>query len=932
MIFVAFFLSGAAALIFELTWFHRAGLVFGNTVWATSVVLSAFMAGLGLGNWLAGKLAVRITRFLRVYAVLEITVAASGIAVTLLLPQLDGRLVPLTRGIETRWVVELIHFVTAFTLLGLPAAAMGGTLPMLVAASARPGRQRFGTALGHLYGWNTLGAVVGVIVGELVLVARIGMVGTAVAAGAMNVIAAVIAWSLSRGVFEGGAAHHGTRSPRSASNDSARWRVLACAFLAGAALMALEVIWLRFLSMFVINSTLSISIMLAVVLAAIGIGGLAAGWLVNRQPNSFVHVPALAVIAGFTVAASYVLFQWTTEGTLVADPLRILWFSCMLMFATSCISGALFTLLGAAFGHDAAVEGRAAGWFTLANTAGAAAGPLAATFVLLPLAGIERAFFLLAILYGAIGALALTQVQAAATATSRRVLFLASIASGVTLALFPFGLMASSYFARAAQPYVGDGSHLVASREGTTETIFLMEQSWLQRPVYHRLVTNGFSMSGTHLSGSRYMRSFVYLPMVLHEQPLRRVLVICYGVGVTVGAVTDIDSVESIDVVEVSPDIVAMSDRIYPPDQRPLADRRIKLHIEDGRQFLRVTDQQFDLITGEPPPPLTPGTVNLYTREYFQLIHDRLAEGGIASYWLPIPRGEEYAVSPIIRAFCDVFSDCSLWNGALFDWILVGTRDASSRVSAAAFVKPWTHRVLGPHLREIGFEVPPQIGATFMRDAPALRALTEQTQPLTDNYPRRLREPSEQRARDLVLRQFSDLTDPGRAREAFEQSDFIRRLWPDMLVQQTLPFFDQQRVINRILLEGADPLGHIEELNALITERSLGRLALWVMGSNDVLQRIADSANDASGMVEYLMAQRLLVAANYPVAARYFAESQRLGVRIPAARALEVYAWCLAGRLDSARDRAPTRVSNEASERHFWTWMASRFGVGPLVS
>src|SRR5207237_8785083 len=128
-------------------------------------------------------------------------------------------------------------------------------------------------------------------------------------------------------------------------------------------------------------------------------------------------------------------------------------------------------------------------------------------------------------------------------------------------------------------------------------------------------------------------------------------------------ATRDSHSPEPSDGVDISRTVVAMSDRIYAHGAHPLRDRRVRLHVEDGRQFLQTSNERFDLITGEPPPPLTPGTVNLYTREYFRLLSDRLADGGVATYWLPVARRAEYEIAPIVRAFCDVFEDCSLWNG-----------------------------------------------------------------------------------------------------------------------------------------------------------------------------------------------------------------------------------------------------------------------------
>ena len=110
-------------------------------------------------------------------------------------------------------------------------------------------------------------------------------------------------------------------------------------------------------------------------------------------------------------------------------------------------------------------------------------------------------------------------------------------------------------------------------------------------------------MSGTAIPAMRYMRDFVLLPMLLHRGPLRRVLVVCYGVGVTAAAATDVPSIESIDIVELSPEIVAMSDLVYPPGRHPLQDPRVRLHVEDGRYHLGTASDRFDLITGEPPPP-----------------------------------------------------------------------------------------------------------------------------------------------------------------------------------------------------------------------------------------------------------------------------------------------------------------------------------------
>jgi len=170
VLLVVFFLSGASALLFETLWFRLAGLVFGNSVWASALVLSAFMTGLALGNGLAAFSRFRLFRPVRLYALLELVIAAVGILLLFILPQLTAWFAPLFRGIGEHPVpLNALRFALALLLLAVPSTAMGLTLPVLVKALyAR--MAHFGVALGWLYGINTLGAVAGAIAGEAWLI------------------------------------------------------------------------------------------------------------------------------------------------------------------------------------------------------------------------------------------------------------------------------------------------------------------------------------------------------------------------------------------------------------------------------------------------------------------------------------------------------------------------------------------------------------------------------------------------------------------------------------------------------------------------------------------------------------------------------------------------------------------------------------------
>jgi predicted membrane-bound spermidine synthase len=927
----AFCISGAAGLVFEVVWFHRAGLVLGTSTLSTSIVLASFMAGIAAGNALIGWRRGIVRRSLRSYAVLEIAVAISGISLTYLLPAAAPLVIAVVRRVGgSPGIASVVRALTALLVLAVPATAMGATLPLLVANPQVRGGG-FGWTLGRLYGWNTLGAVVGVLAAELLLIPSIGVLGSAWLAGVLNISAAAFALWLAR---------RGQRSEAEARGETAiakrpadrTGRLLAAAFLAGAALLALEVVWFRFLSMFVVNSSLAVALMLAAVLVAIAIGGLAAAALLRRADRG-VYLPMTALAAGVILIGSYSAFRLLGGDTWTADWYRIVWFTGVMTFPVSLASGVLFTLTGDQLDRALGDDLRAASRLTVANTVGAMLGPLVATFVLLPALGIEASMFVFALCYVAIALLTLPGPIRGWRSSAPLVGVLAA-AAVVALAGFPWGLMQRTYFPRSAAKYAGDGSRIVASREGPSETVLLMEQSWMGHPVYYRLVTNGFSMSGTHLTGKRYMRYFLYWPRLLQPAPPRRVLVLCYGVGTTVQAATDLKEVGSIDVVEISRDVIAMSDVIYPAGDRPLQDPRARLHLEDGRQWLETSAERFDVITGEPPPPLTPGAENLYSREFFQLVYDHLADGGTTTYWLPVAQNGAHDVAPIIRAFCDVFDDCSLWNGTPFDWMLVGTRRSVGAPDAGAFAGAWNDPVLGPRLREVGFERPEQIGATFLGDASYLKELTAATEPLTDDYPRRilpggraslLADPADRAA----SARFLAVIDTVRARQAFQASPFIQKHWPAALAAATLPEFDHQRLINHVMLESADPLAQIDALDALLTTTTLRRLPLWMLGSNDALQSIADTGNDGTGLVEYQTGVRALAIRNYQAAANNFAAAEKRGLSAPTLRPLRVYALCRAGRVEEARQAAHGAPTVSDNERHFWTWMKSTFDVAP---
>src|SRR6266496_3594670 len=394
------FLSGIGALIFETLWLRLSGLAFGNSVWAAALVLSSFMAGLALGNALAASAKIRRWRPLHFYAVLELLVAFLGCTIVFGLPVLGNWIRP---AWQTLWNFQPtllgLRFVVSFLILLMPTTAMGLTLPVIIEDPLLR-QTEFGCTIGFLYGSNTLGAMLGAILGEAYLIGAFGLYGTSLTAGATLCIAAAIALSVAR---FGAARYAGFKSTEPSAHSKfplsfdvsyrPPWGLLFVSFGTGLIFLALEVIWFRFLRLYVASSPTAFAIMLAIVLAGIGVGGLVAGAVFRSSRRSNQMLVILLLAAAILALLSYLLFP----GELIRAPTGVFdlrWWQiaalCVaLMFPVALVSGILFPAIAAEIQASVGDRMNSTGVTALLNTTGAAIGPLVASFVLLPALGYQ---------------------------------------------------------------------------------------------------------------------------------------------------------------------------------------------------------------------------------------------------------------------------------------------------------------------------------------------------------------------------------------------------------------------------------------------------------------------------------------------------------------------------------------------------------------
>ena len=206
LVVTCFVLSGVAGLVYETAWSQQFALVFGTSELAVAAVLAAYMAGLMAGAAVAGRLLRYVRRPIRVYALLELGIAAAALAVPVALRAVGVLQVRLFGGLAALPEAgspgsAAFHLAATFVVLMIPTGLMGATLPLL-ARHAVSRDEQIGARVGLLYTANALGGALGTLVAAFVLLPRLGVGGTVWVGAAVNGSVFVLAALLARGGTE----------------------------------------------------------------------------------------------------------------------------------------------------------------------------------------------------------------------------------------------------------------------------------------------------------------------------------------------------------------------------------------------------------------------------------------------------------------------------------------------------------------------------------------------------------------------------------------------------------------------------------------------------------------------------------------------------------------------------------------------------------
>jgi len=744
VLLAACLLSGASALVYQVLWARQLGLVMGATTAAVATVLAAFMGGLGLGSALAARLLPRLREGARpfAYPVAEAGIALSALALPSLFPAAAGLLSALYAR-DAAGLLAATRFAWCAALLLVPTTLMGATLPLITSVSGATAVRAGGIA-GALYAANTIGAVAGCLAAPLVLLPALGTTRSLQIAAAGNLAAgALVLAVLRRGAAAaragGPPAEEGpVRSPSAPPRGSAVPGLVVAA-LSGLGALAHEVIWTRALVLLVGPTPHAFALILAAVILGIGLGSAAAApWAdrVRRPGRALALVQSAAALSSLAVTGVLGELPLPVAALVRAhagEPGRLLVFEGLgvlgLLLVPSMLFGATFplavSLVARAGEAPSAAVGRVLAW----NTGGAVAGALLAGFVALPRLGLQATLLAAAPVH-ALAALAAPAGRGRAAGVAA---IAACLAAAGVLPPWDRELLSGGGYRYAAQS--GEAGVEEDLRSG--DVLFYREGAAGTVSVRRLGSTLSLAVDGkveaTSTGDMHTQRLLAHLPLLLHPRA-RRACLIGLGSGVTAGSAL-LYPLERLDVVEISPEVVAASALFRPVNHDPLADPRLTLRVADGRNHLRLTRRLYDVVVSEPSNPWMAGVGSLFTRDFFRLVRSRLRPDGLFCQWVHLYGLETSDLRTVVAGFTDVFPRSALFLLNEGDALLVGQGDDWSPPDPVTVAGYLSVPAVREDLAAVGVTSLEVFASLFAFDSPALAAWAGDAERHTDDRP-----------------------------------------------------------------------------------------------------------------------------------------------------------------------------------------------------
>ncbi len=673
-----YFASGACSLMDEVVWVRLLKLTLGNTVYASSIVVSTFMGGLALGALIMGRYSDRVVRRLRLYALLETIITISVLSLPWALGAVDKLYVWFYRVYDpTHRELLIVQVIISGLILLVPSILMGSTLPLL-GRFVTSLEKETGRLVGRLYAFNTLGAAVGCFLAGFVLIRAVGVMSTLYAAAALNLLVAFSGWFLSR--LSGFEVEEQDKEVRIISLEvvatkaaDGRMFVLVLAFfLSGAISIGYELLWMRSVVHLLSGYTYVFSSVLTIYLLGNVIGaGIGSGLAKNLKCPAAGFAVTLSLLGLCGIFYLPFLVLWTSKVLPVIDrevelANRIISFStylvkplvqsAFLFLIPAIIMGAGFPIALQAWANRVHKVGWSTGTAYGANTTGAVIGGLVTGLVLIPLLGTQLSMLVLGLAGIWVAGFMWLLFARSSKAVGRFGFLIAAGLLTIIVLSMPSGLFNAVV---KSNPKLPEQLELVAVEEGVSTTVSLYRDP--QEDTLY-LYTSGQRVAGDTYFWRSDQKMLGHFGILLNSDA-KKVLSVGFGSGESTACMA-LHGLERAVCVEIAPEVVNLSLRFF--RHINLGDNlndEIDMIYMDAKNYIHLTDDKYDAIINDSiHPKHFAENSSLYAKEYFEDARKRLDKNGLFISWVPTHNVEPVSVlNSIVGTMMEVFPHVTLW-------------------------------------------------------------------------------------------------------------------------------------------------------------------------------------------------------------------------------------------------------------------------------
>jgi spermidine synthase len=672
LFFIIFTASGFAGLIYESVWTHYLKLFLGHAAYAQALVLAVFMGGMAIGSLLCSKYSERVGNLLIGYAVVELIV---GICAVFFHPFyvhfIDFTYTTLIPEMRSPLLVAIFKW-TAASLLILPQCIMlGMTFPLMTAGLIRRMPQLAGSIIAMLYFTNSIGAAIGVLAAGFFFVGWVGLPGTLVIAGCINIVVAAIVWledKKSR-TYRTEACPAIGISLSSTTPPVIYSIFLLIALLTGLSSFIYEIGWIRMLSLVLGSSNHAFELMLSAFVAGIAFGGL---WIKRRidsldDPRRVLAIVqiAMGILALATLpiyGSTFNVMAWLMRNLPKSDWGYILFnisshtIALVIMLPAAFCAGMTLPLITTTLLRNGAGE-RSIGSVYGFNTIGSILGVFTAVHIAMPLLGLKGMIILGAAVDIALGlALAWWVFPSWRTSGAYSTVGVVALLLPMFLVKLDPGKMASGVYQFGLLPEQTKEETLF-HRDGKTATVSVIVDN-----KYMAIKTNGKTDAGIQVTGNGHSKDEETMVMlgaigIILRPEARTAAIIGWGSGLTTHTMLTAPQIDSVDTIEIEPEMIKGATFFGSRVRLAYEDPRSHARIEDAKSYFSFHNKKYDLIISEPSNPWVSGVASLFTEEFYSRIRGYLNNNGLFIQWLHLYDIDMPLVASVMKALSPYFSD-----------------------------------------------------------------------------------------------------------------------------------------------------------------------------------------------------------------------------------------------------------------------------------